>query len=122
MTFVSPVFLWALAAVAVPIIIHLFNFRRYKKVYFTNVKFLKELQQESKSKSRLKEILILIARCLAITCLVLAFCQPVIPDKNNTQKTSGATAISLYIDNSFSMVNITKQGPLFDLARNHARE
>jgi hypothetical protein len=122
MTFVSPVFLWALAAIAVPIIIHLFNFRRYKKVYFTNVRFLKELQQESKSKSRLKEILILIARCLAIACLVLAFCQPIVPDKNNVQKSSGATAVSLYIDNSFSMVNITKQGPLFDVAKNHARE
>lgn len=122
MTFVSPLFLWALAAIAVPVIIHLFNFRKYKVVYFTNVKFLKELQQESKSKSRLKELLILAARCLAIACLVLAFSQPVIPDKNNPVKNAGANAISLYIDNSFSMENVNKQGPLLELAKTRAKE
>lgn len=122
MMFVYPLFLWALAAIAVPIIIHLFNFRRYKKVYFTNVKFLKELQQESKSKSRLKELLILAARCLAIACLVLAFCQPFIPGKDVAVKNTGARAISLYIDNSFSMENVNKQGPLLDIAKSHAKE
>lgn len=122
MTFVSPLFLWALAAIAVPVIIHLFNFRKYKKVYFTNVKFLKELQQESKSKSRLKEILILAARCLAIASLVLAFSQPVIPDKLNPIKNSGASAVSIYLDNSFSMENVNKQGSLLDLAKVHAKE
>lgn len=122
MTFASPLFLWAMAAIAIPIIIHLFNFRKYKKVYFTNVKFLRELQQESKSRSRLRELLILLCRCLAIACLVLAFSQPVIPDKNNPVKTSGANAISLYIDNSFSMENVNRQGPLLELAKTHARE
>lgn len=122
MTFVSPLFLWALAAIAVPIIIHLFNFRKYKKVYFTNVKFLRELQQESKSKSRLKEILILAARCLAIVCLVLAFAQPIIPDKSNPVKNAGASAVSIFIDNSFSMENVSKQGPLLELAKTQARE
>jgi hypothetical protein len=122
MTFVSPLFLWALAAVSVPIIIHLFNFRRYKKVYFTNVKFLKELQHESKSKSRLKEILVLIARCMAIACLVLAFAQPVIPEKNNAIRHTGANAIGIYLDNSFSMENVNKQGPLLELAKTRAKE
>ncbi|MGV2482393.1 UNVERIFIED_CONTAM: BatA domain-containing protein, partial [Salmonella enterica subsp. enterica serovar Weltevreden] len=54
MNFLFPTFLIGLAAIAIPVIIHLFNFRRYKKVYFTNVRFLKELKQESDSKSRLK--------------------------------------------------------------------
>ena len=40
MQFLSPLFLIGLAAVAVPIVVHLFNFRRYKKVYFSNVDFL----------------------------------------------------------------------------------
>ncbi len=122
MTFVYPSFLWALAALALPIIIHLFNFRRYKKVYFSNVKFLKELLHESKSKSRLKEILVLIARCLAITCLVLAFCQPVIPSENSNAAVSGANAISLYIDNSFSMENVNSQGPVLEIAKTRAKE
>ncbi len=120
--FVYPAFIWALAAVAIPIIIHLFNFRRYKKVYFTNVKFLKELQHQSKSKSRLREILVLIARCLAIACLVLAFCQPVLFDKDTVITNTGAKAVSIYIDNSFSMENVNKQGPLLEIAKNKAKE
>jgi len=122
MMFVYPAFLWALAAVSIPIIIHLFNFRRYKKVYFTNVKFLKELQHQSKSKSRLREILVLIARCLAIACLVLAFCQPVLYDKDVIITNTGAKAVSVYIDNSFSMENVNKQGPLLEIAKNKAKE
>lgn len=122
MTFVFPLFLWALAAIAVPVLIHLFNFRKYKKVYFTNVRFLKELQQESKSRSRLKELLILLARCLVIACLVLAFSQPVIPNKNSPVKNTGINAISLYIDNSFSMENVSRQGPLLEQAKVHAKE
>lgn len=121
MMFVYPTFLWALLAIAVPIIIHLFNFRRYKKVYFTNVKFLKELRHESKSKSRLKEILILLARCLAIACLVLAFAQPVLVNKNNAVNL-GANAVSIYIDNSFSMDNVQKQGPLISIAKLRAKD
>ncbi len=120
--FVYPAFLWALAAVTIPIIIHLFNFRRYKKVYFTNVRFLKELQHQSKSKSRLREILVLIARCLAIACLVLAFCQPVLFDKDTVITNTGAKAVSIYIDNSFSMENVNKQGPLLEIAKNKAKE
>jgi hypothetical protein len=122
MVFVYPLFLWALTAISLPVIIHLFNFRRYKKVYFTNVKFLKALQQESKSKSRLKELLILISRCFAIACLVLAFCQPVIPIEKNAAFKPGAAALSIYLDNSFSMENVSKQGPLLDIAKTRALE
>ena len=81
MSFLFPNFLYALFAVSIPIIIHLFNFRKYKKIYFTNVKFLRELKQESQSKNRLKELLILLSRILAISCLVFAFAQPVLVDK-----------------------------------------
>lgn len=121
MMFVYPLFLWAFAAVAIPIIIHLFNFRKYTKVYFTNVKFLKELKQESKSKSRLKELLILITRCLAIISLVLAFSQPILLSSGkNINK--GSVAASIYIDNSFSMENVNKQGPLLEIAKARAKE
>lgn len=122
MVFVYPLFLWALCALAIPVIIHLFNFRRYKKVYFTNVKFLKELQIESKSKSRLKELLILATRCLAIACLVLAFSQPILFDKAQPALPKGPKAISVYIDNSFSMENVNKQGPLLEVAKSRAKE
>ncbi|MDI1355611.1 MAG: BatA and WFA domain-containing protein [bacterium] len=122
MTFASPLFLWALTALALPIVIHLFNFRRYKKVYFTNVKFLKELQQESKSRSRLKELLVLLFRCLTIAALVLAFSQPVIKDEKSGGTGAGKSAVSIYVDNSYSMDNVSKQGPLLQVAKAQAKD
>lgn len=121
MMFVYPMFLWALTALLIPIIIHLFNFRRYKKVYFTNVKFLKELQLESQSKSRLKELLILLSRLLAILCLVLAFAQPVLTSKQDVKANLNKKAIGIYVDNSFSMEGVNKQGPLLENAKRIAK-
>jgi len=120
MNFLFPTFLIGFAAIAIPIIIHLFNFRKYKKVYFTNVQFLKELKQESDSKSKLKEWLILATRILAIVCLVLAFAQPFIPGKVKTVQ--GEKAISIYIDNSFSMESTNKKGTLLENAKTYATE
>lgn len=120
MNFLFPTFLIGLAAIAIPIIIHLFNFRKYKKVYFTNVQFLKELKQESDSKSRLKEWLILAMRILAIACLVFAFAQPFIPGK--TKAIQGEKAISIYIDNSFSMESTNKKGTLLENAKQYATD
>jgi hypothetical protein len=120
MNFLFPTFLIGLAAIAIPIIIHLFNFRKYKKVYFTNVQFLKELKQASDSKSKLKEWLILAMRILAISCLVFAFAQPFIPGKVKTIQ--GEKAISIYIDNSFSMESTNKKGTLLENSKTLATE
>ena len=121
MSFVFPTFLYALFAILIPVIIHLFNFRKYKKIYFTNVKFLRELKQESQSKSRLKEILILISRVLAISALVFAFAQPVLVNETTKIKT-GNKAIGIYIDNSFSMEGVNKNGSLLENAKKRAKE
>lgn len=121
MKFVYPEFLVALAAIAIPIIIHLFNFRRFKKVYFSNIQFLKEIQIQTQSRSRLKYWLVLVSRILAISALVLAFAQPYIPSVNNTV-TSATNVASIFIDNSFSMNATNDRGTLLDDAKNKAKE
>ncbi|MFN7013006.1 MAG: BatA domain-containing protein [Bacteroidia bacterium] len=121
MNFLYPTFLFALSALIIPIIVHLFNFRKFKKLYFPNVRFLKEVKEETQSKSRLKHLLILAARILAITSLVLAFAQPYIP-VSETQALKGIQHIGIYIDNSFSMANLNENGRLLDDARNKAKE
>jgi len=121
MKFLFPYFLFALAAIAIPIIIHLFNFRRYKTVYFSNVEFLKNIKKESKRKSKLKQLLILLARILAIACLVFVFSQPYIP-VNEREQANAAQAVAVYIDNSFSMNARGQQGQLLESARNKAIE
>ncbi len=121
MQFVYPSFLLALAALAIPVIIHLFSFRRYKTVYFSNVKFLKEVKEETTSRSKLKHLLVLASRLLAITFLVLAFAQPFIPGKNS-QVTTGQKYVSIFIDNSFSMNAVSGGKSLFDKAKQSAVE
>src|SRR6187551_2784529 len=79
MQFLYPAFLWALSALAIPIILHLFYFRRYKKVYFSNLRFLREVKEETSARNRLRNLLILIARLLAMAFIILAFAQPFIP-------------------------------------------
>lgn len=119
MSFVYPNFLWALLLLIIPIIIHLFNFRKYKTVFFSKVSFLNEIVEDSKSGNRLKELLILLSRLLAIAALVIAFAQPFIPieGQENTENIS-----SIYIDNSFSMQAQGKDGDLLNEAKNKAIE
>ncbi|WP_346859944.1 BatA domain-containing protein [uncultured Draconibacterium sp.] len=121
MKFLFPTFLFALLAVAIPILIHLFSFKRYKTVYFSNVNFLKDIKKESKKKSRLKQLLILLARILTIVFLVFAFAQPYIP-ANRDAKKQASQLVAVYIDNSFSMNALSEQGQLLEVARNKALE
>lgn len=121
MLFSSPAFLWALLAVAIPVVVHLFHFRRYKKVYFSNVVRLAELQSESRRRSTLRELLVMAMRILAIVFLVLAFARPVIPG-HNSRLQSGSTAVSIYIDNSFSMENASSDGSQLETAKQKVRE
>ncbi|PWS31253.1 vWA domain-containing protein [Pedobacter paludis] len=121
MNFLYPGFLFALIAVAIPVIIHLFNFRKFKKVYFSNVQLLKEVEQQNSSREKIKNLLILLSRILAIIFLVLAFAQPYIPQNN--QKNSGlSNSVSIYIDNSYSMEAVNKDGNLLDEAKRRAKE
>ena len=120
MQFLYPTFLWALLALAIPIIIHLFYFRRFKKVYFTNVKFLKEVKEETSARSRLKNLLTLLMRLLAMAFLVFAFAQPFIPIDTAVKK--GQKAVSLFVDNSFSMSALSEDVPLIEKGKQRARE
>ena len=122
MEFVNPGFLYGLFAISIPIIIHLFNFRRFKKVYFTNVSFIKELKQQTQKQSRLKHLLILLMRILAIAAIVLAFAQPYIPVTQAVINPREKNAISVYIDNSFSMQAESEKGMLLDEAKEKANE
>lgn len=121
MQFLFPAFLFALAALAIPVIIHLFHFRRFKKVYFTNVRFLKEVKEETSARSRLRNLLVLLMRLLAVAFLVFAFAQPFIPQED-AEVQQGNKAVSLFIDNSFSMQALSQDVPLVEKAKQRARE
>ena len=121
MHYLYPAFLFALISLAIPVIIHLFNFRRYQKTYFSNVQFLKEIQEQQASRRNLKERLILAARLLALLFLVLAFARPFIPGKNITNA-GKQQMVSIFVDNSYSMQALNKEGTLLDEAKRRAKE
>lgn len=121
MSFIYPWFLLALSAIAIPIIIHLFHFRRFKKVYFSNINFLQQLSDETQKQAKLKHLLVLLTRILAISFLVMAFARPIIPLKDNEHRPEG-NKISIFVDNSFSMEAGSTYGTLLDQTKQGAAE
>ncbi|WOD44086.1 BatA domain-containing protein [Hwangdonia lutea] len=100
MQFKHPELLYALFLLLIPIIVHLFQLRKFKKVAFTNVAFLKEATLKTRKSSQVKKWLILCTRLLLLAAIVLAFAQPL------TSKTNGLNIKKetvIYLDNSFSM-------------------
>ncbi|MEY3598881.1 MAG: hypothetical protein RL521_1310, partial [Bacteroidota bacterium] len=109
--------LWGLTALSVPIIVHLFNFRKHKTLYFSFTSFLSEVKTESHKKSKIRHWVILLLRLLAIAAIVLAFAQPILP---NDRGNSGKKLVSIYLDNSLSMENDKNEISLLDHAKNKA--
>lgn len=121
MNFLFPAFLTALATLSVPVIIHLFRFRRFKRVYFSDIRFLKELKEETDSRNKLRHLLVLLCRLFALAFLVLAFAQPFLTRKKISSANT-SLPVSIFVDNSFSMGAVGEQGTLLDEARQKAAE
>lgn len=114
MYFLNPAAFWALTLLLIPILIHLFNLRKVKKVYFSNTLFLKEIDQKQKSKSSLRKLIILLCRCLVFLFIVFAFAQPELSTEDELEH----RGMTLYVDNSFSMIQRSEQGEsLLDLSK-----
>lgn len=117
----QPLFLIGLVSLAIPVAIHLLQLRRYRKVWFSNVAALQSIQDESRRQNNLRRRLLLAMRLLALLFLVLAFCQPVLPNREG-QVQAGGTAVSVYVDNSCSMECGGMESSLMESAKQKARE
>lgn len=118
MSFLSPIFLFAMAAVGLPLIIHLLNLKRPQKIRFSTLAFFKELQKTTIRKIRIKRYLLLILRLLAIVCLAIVLARPFLPPGSGNGMESHAPSLNaILIDNSISMSRIGEKGPLFEQAR-----
>ena len=113
MQFKHPEILYALFLLLIPIIVHLFQLRKFQKVYFTNVAFLKEATLQTRKSSQIKKWLVLLTRLFLLAALVFAFAQP-FTSKTTSFKKEKETVI--YLDNSFSMQTKGNQGELFKRA------
>ncbi len=109
MQFKHPEFLYALFALVIPILVHLFQLRRFQKVDFTNVQFLKAVTIQTRKSSQLKKWLTLLTRLLILAALIIAFAQPFLASADVVGKQSETI---IYLDNSFSMQAKGAKGPL----------
>lgn len=118
MAFLNPLLLFALAAAALPLLIHLFHLRRPRVLTFSSLRFVRELEKEEMRRLRIRQWLLLLLRTLAVACLVLAFARPVLPSAwSGVFGDRGPTARALVVDNSLSMTSRDEQGALLQQAR-----
>lgn len=120
MKWVYPEFLFALAVILIPLLIHLFHFKRYKTLYFSSLTFLKSVEQEQRSVRKLKQWIIFACRALAFAFLVFAFAQPYKP-LTQTKTNAGKQIIGIYVDNSFSMSRLGESGEMLSQSKELAR-
>lgn len=118
MTFLNPAILFGLLAASIPILIHLLNLRKLKRIEFSTLQFLKELQKNKIRKIKLKQWLLLALRVLIIFCIVMAFARPTIVGVSIGGTTSAAKTTALFIlDNTFSMSAVDQDGSYFNQAK-----
>jgi hypothetical protein len=113
MHFKNPEILYFLFLLIVPILVHLFQLRRFKTSYFTNVRFLKELAVQTRKSSKIKKRLLLATRLLLLTCVIIAFAQPFFEAKDSR---NALNEMYIVLDNSFSMQAKGKKGELLKRA------
>ncbi len=118
MTFLNPAILFGLLAASIPVLIHLFNLRKLKKIEFSTLKFLKELQKNKIRKIKLKQWLLLALRVMIIILLVTAFARPTLEGVSfgGTSSTAKTTAVFI-LDDTFSMSVVDQNGSYFNKAK-----
>ena len=119
MTFERPEILFFLLLLIIPILLHLFNLNKYKKVYFSNIQLLQKIKTEKKHLSNLKKLILLLSRLILLSALIFAFAKPFIKSKSHSENTF--EKISIYIDNSLSMSHKNKIS-LLEEAKNIAKQ
>ncbi|MCC7438250.1 MAG: VWA domain-containing protein [Armatimonadetes bacterium] len=122
MTFLNPLILIALAAAAIPLLLHLLNLRKLRTVDFSSLRFLKELQKSRIRRLKLKQLLLLLLRIGLVIFAVLAFARPALRSSSVLPGAHAAATAVILIDNSFSMTLRDDQGTRFTQAKQAALE
>lgn len=118
MIFLNPAILFGLLAASIPVLIHMLNLRKLKRIDFSTLAFLKELQKNKIRKIKFKQWLLLALRILIILFIVLAFARPTIKGIAIGGTTSAAKTTAVFIlDNTFSMSAVDSKGSYFNQAK-----
>jgi len=118
MQFQQPNMLWGLLLLAIPLLIHLFQFHRTQTIYFPGIFRLIQRLQHARQQKKVQHWIVLLARMMAITCLVFAFAMPSCSSSNRNQEYSHVVVL---FDNSYSMGTKNADGVIIEQARSQAR-
>ncbi|MBX3412089.1 MAG: BatA domain-containing protein [Pirellulales bacterium] len=115
--FVHPALLWGLALVGVPLLIHLINMLRHRRVRWAAMEFLLESQQRNRRWIMLRQLLLLLLRMLAIAAVVLILAQPMLSSGWGAMFGGSRTHHIVLLDDSFSMSERRGDTTAFDRAK-----
>ncbi len=120
MSFLNPIMLAGLAAVSVPIIIHLLNRRKFHKVVWAAMRFLQNAVEQNQRRMRIEDMILLALRCLLLALLALALARPAI--LSNATEMFGQSKVTgvIILDNSQSMGLSDGTSTRFDKAKQAA--
>jgi len=121
MTFLNPAILFGLIAASIPIVLHFLNLRKLKRVEFSTLAFLKELQKTKIKRIKLKQWLLLLLRIAIIIFLVMAFARPTVKNFTIGNSSTAKTTAVIIIDNTFSMSVVAGNGSYLNRARQIAK-
>lgn len=119
--FINTTLLWALAAIALPLLIHLLTRRKLRVVTISTIAFLKRLEKEKIRQLKLRQLLLLLLRMLIVALLVLAFTRPTLRHEQSALAQRAAATAVVIIDNSLSMAAAPEGASLLAQARNQAQ-
>ena len=119
---INSTLLWALAAVALPLLIHLLTRRKHRVIAISTIAFLKRLERENIRRLKLRQLLLLLLRMLIIALLVLAFARPTLRNNSAALAQRARTTAVVIIDNSLSMAATIEGVSKLSRARRHAQE
>lgn len=122
MSFLNPIMLAGLFAVSVPIIIHLLNRRKFQKVVWAAMRFLKISVEKNQRRMRIEDLILLALRCLLLALLAVALARPAI--LSNTSDRFGQSKVTgiIILDNSYSMGMSDGTQTRFEKARRAAEQ
>ncbi len=122
LTFLSPWYLLAGLAVAIPVIIHLFQRRREVELPFSMVKFVLLARKRSSRRMKLRKLFLLALRMAAILLLALILARPVVPSPAAISGEGGSGHTAVIFDNSLSMTVVRGGRSLFESQRQLAKD
>jgi hypothetical protein len=123
MNFLAPAALAGLLAIAIPIVIHMINRERRETIAFPSLMFLRKIPYRSVRRQKLRHLLLLAVRCLAIAIIVWAFARPFFERRMGvTAATSGGREVVVLLDRSYSMANGGRWARALNAARGVASQ